>query len=253
MRNRGLHATVKYATINDIAIVVQWDPPSVNDPPKASVTWTGIKSDVNGAALPSVLSNGETAIIVRRPKIQQALAVNTNGYQDSVILTPLPPQLPPSKCGKAMGRFHFTNDNCGDNWSLQGRVIFIYFGNGNQTVVPKNNPDYDARLGTWLVGDFNGDGLDDLVHMVVGGPIPPNGGYVHVHFPIGENDFNPPTTGFVFSQFANPQHDYNASLGFWRVEDLDHDGRDDLVHDPKLPDGRIHKWYSNGDGTFTLK
>ena len=74
--------------------------------------------------------------------------------------------------------------------------------------------------------------------------------YVHVHFSKGQGEFALPTPGFNFRE--HPQHDYNANLGYWYTQYDPATGRDSLVHDPKLPDHRIHVWRSNGDGTFTI-
>jgi hypothetical protein len=128
----------------------------------------------------------------------------------------------------------------------------VNFGHGGSTVIPKNNPAYHADLGFWKEGDFNGDGLTDLIHFVV--KVPGVDPYVHVHFSKGKGEFAPPTGGFKFSEHGNPdlRQRYDANVGEWSIRYDPQTGRDSLVHDPKIPDGRINVWRSNGDGTFTL-
>ena len=76
------------------------------------------------------------------------------------------------------------------------------FGSGNETHVPKDNPNYDASLGHWATGDFDGDGRTDLVHFVT--RVPNVVGYVHVHFSRGKDSFQKETGGYVFREHANP-------------------------------------------------
>jgi hypothetical protein len=126
----------------------------------------------------------------------------------------------------------------------------VNFGKGGSTVIPKNNPAYHADYGFWLAGNFNSDQLTDFVHLVLG--VPGLDPYVHVHFSRGGGDFAVPTAGFNFRKNANNLGDYNANLGSWSIGFDPETKLNTLVHDPKLPDRRIHVWRSNGDGTFNI-
>jgi hypothetical protein len=209
----------------------------------------------------SLLQFGNQRIAVRRANPQLAASITINvasQYRaDScratipgmTTLAPPPPPVPIVQCNKK-GDYNFYGDKCGDGFQNQGPVELVSFGRGGQTVVPIGIPDYDARLGTWLAGDFNGDGITDLAHLVLNWPN--HDPYLHVHFSKGKGVFAPPTPGFNFRAVANPQHDYNANLGNWYVQYDSVNRRDMLVHDPKLPDNRRHAWRSNGDGTFAV-
>jgi hypothetical protein len=128
-----------------------------------------------------------------------------------------------------------------------GRIVFIL--PGGSIAIPQDIPTYRADVGFWAVGDFNSDGLTDLVHFVVG--VPGVDSYVHVHFSKGGGAFERPTAGFNFRKNANTIGDYDASVGYWSIGYDPQTRRNTLVHDPKLPDGRIHVC-SKADGTFIL-
>jgi hypothetical protein len=87
----------------------------------------------------------------------------------------------------------------------------------------------------WLVGDFNGDGKDDLVHLV--------GDHVNTWTSNGNGTFR-------FGTFK-PWAGYNVADGRgWRVTDLNGDGRSDLVHLTSAD--YVYTWLSNGDGTYQV-
>ncbi len=136
------------------------------------------------------------------------------------------------------------------SYGVRGRQMHVTMSNGGDIVVPANIPDYRADFGFWLSGDFNGDRIMDLLHMVTTGVGDPN--YCHVHFSDGNGGFRGPTR-FDFPCAANPQCDYNIRLGNWSAEDIDGDGSTDFKHNPQLPDNRRHCWLSLGNGDFQLQ
>lgn len=164
------------------------------------------------------------------------------------IVKPIPP-----KCALGVNGIDFDGDKCADTYRIEnGKMMVKFSKNGRYAQVPSNIPDYNAELGFWLFGDFNGDGVTDLLHMVTkdagGGRLD----YNHVHFSDGNGGFRAPTK-FSFPCAANPQCDYNTSLGNWTARDIDSDGKTDLEHNPHASDNRKHCWFSLGDGGFQLR
>jgi hypothetical protein len=92
---------------------------------------------------------------------------------------------------------------------------------------------YGLEAGSWLVGDFNGDGRDDLIHMV--GP-----DYVHPWLSRDDGTFDVTT--------SQPWPGYGIEAGSWQVGDFNGDGRDDLIH--MVGPDYVHPWLSRGDGSF---
>jgi hypothetical protein len=245
----GIHLAVKFATVSDITIIAKYVP-GFNDPRTIKVQWTRNIKQKDGSRLPDAISmGGETVVVLARPNVHQTIAVSSSVGGDSVAIEPLPIPFR-HKCFQQQGIYNFFGDGCGDNYANAGRVEIVKFGSGGSTVVPQGVPTYDAHIGFWGAGDFNGDGLTDLVHFVFG--IPKVDPYVQVHFSKGGGVFAPPTPGFTFREHANPQHDYDAYAGGWSIGYDPSTKRSTLLHDPKLPDGRIHVWRSNGDGTFAI-
>lgn len=121
----------------------------------------------------------------------------------------------------------------------------------------RGNGTFDVRLfspwasyvvpnGEWQVGDVNGDGAADLVHLVQ------NASYAHVWLSRRDGTFDV-RPGF------SPWQGYVISNGQWIVGDFDHDGRTDLAHlvpNERLvgprPAASVNVWRSNGDGTFRV-
>jgi Ca2+-binding RTX toxin-like protein len=92
----------------------------------------------------------------------------------------------------------------------------------------------------YLVGDFNGDGKIDLVHIV-------NDKYVHVWTSLGKGiyaiqDAFPNTRYGVGGEY----HDYNYLTG-----DFNGDGKTDLIH--IVNNNYLHTWISLAGGTFDIR
>jgi hypothetical protein len=99
-------------------------------------------------------------------------------------------------------------------------------------------PGYVMDTGSWLVGDFNGDGRADLIHVLPG----TNG--VDVWLSNGHGTFK--VTPFL------PWPGYLIPNGPWFVGDFNNDGYDDIVHFVES-EGRASIWLSNRDGTFRVE
>lgn len=94
---------------------------------------------------------------------------------------------------------------------------------------------YEMRSGTWLPGDFDGDGRTDLAHMV--------GGYWNVWTSNGDGSFR--LRAFF------PWQGYETRSGFWRSADVTGDGKDDLVH--LCCQDYANSWISDGHGGFMAR
>jgi hypothetical protein len=95
----GLSLVVDWATETDVALTLRWHPrmvaSSTPEPATIDVEWSG---SVGGTELPASVSEGDgVPIIVPRPVKESTLAVRSGGIGSSVILTPLPTALPPTK------------------------------------------------------------------------------------------------------------------------------------------------------------
>ncbi len=248
----GLHMAVKYATANDVTLAIKYVP-GFRDPKTQALHWTSNIIAADGKSLPQSINIGAGSVVVlKRPENQQSVVLNSSAGGESVILDPLPPPPPPHRCIKQQGIYDFYGDGCGDGYLVSGHAVVVSFGSGGTAVVPKNNPAYHADIGFWATGDFNGDGVADLVHFVVGvAGVDP---YVQVHLSQGGGDFLAPTPPFHFRDHAGPERDYNANAGSWSVGFDPATKRATLVHDPKSPGGQIHVWRWKGadEDTFTL-
>src|SRR5207245_972421 len=76
-------------------------------------------------------------------------------------------------------------------------------------------PGYGMQLGSWLTGDFNGDGRTDLLHLCCAD-------YANVWLARA-------TGGFTLSPF-HPWTGYGMQSGSWLTGDFNGDGRTDLFH-----------------------
>jgi hypothetical protein len=115
--------------------------------------------------------------------------------------------------------------------------VSVLVNNGDGTFQPQRR--FDATVGPFAlaVGDFNGDGLPDLVVVgSTGGP-----GKIAILLGRGDGTFRPPLL------FPSPLSTADPAAAV-QVADLDRDGKADLIltsdYDP------IHILLGNGDGTF---
>lgn len=90
----GLHVAVKYATADQISLILQWAPVGSESNP-VTPSYKGITRDESGNPLPSALAAGSTSIILKRPATERIFVVNVPGHSDQVVLEPLPPPPPP--------------------------------------------------------------------------------------------------------------------------------------------------------------
>ncbi|MEM7037392.1 MAG: FG-GAP-like repeat-containing protein, partial [Bacteroidota bacterium] len=97
--------------------------------------------------------------------------------------------------------------------------------------VGANNYNYQA-------GDFNGDGLADLIHFY-------NSNMVRVWLSNGDGKFT------VRGAFPNNNYNVSANGYKFHLGDFNGDGLTDLFHLVNSTVG--HTWYSKGNGTFIIK
>ncbi|WLQ13235.1 FG-GAP-like repeat-containing protein [Hahella aquimaris] len=129
---------------------------------------------------------------------------------------------------------HFVNNDYIHVWTSNG--------DGTFNIRPKFSPwsgyGVSANAYNFKVGDFNGDGRTDLIHLV-------NNAYLHVWISNGDGTFSV-KTGFPNSGYGLEANDYNFKVG-----DFNGDGRSDLIH--FVNRDYTHTWLSNGDGTFNIQ
>jgi hypothetical protein len=95
---------------------------------------------------------------------------------------------------------------------------------------------YGGSAGSWLSGDFNGDGKTDLIQMT-------GSDYVNLWTSNGDGSFD--------IKAFSPGTGYGTSIGKWEVSDANGDGKADLTH--IVGGDYINTWISKGDGTFQIK
>ncbi len=102
---------------------------------------------------------------------------------------------------------------------------------------PNNGYNVAANGYKFLSGDFNGDGKDDLIHLV-------SPDYAHVWLSRGDGTYS------IRPRF--PDNDYDLSANNYNIQtgDFDGDGRTDLIH--LVSPSEVRVFLSNGDGTFRI-
>jgi hypothetical protein len=98
-------------------------------------------------------------------------------------------------------------------------------------------PSYSMSAGPLMVGDFNGDGKLDVIH------VGDNPHRVHVWLSQGNGKFD-------VKEFS-PWPGYPGS-GVMLIGDFDGDGKSDVLH-AVAGANYAHVWSSNGDGTFAVR
>jgi FG-GAP-like repeat len=131
-------------------------------------------------------------------------------------------------------------------------TIPMAFSNGDGTFVVKNTHNtnsaffaavaFQAGANKVVVGDFDGDGVDDLA--ATGGP---GWGTLPVAFSNGDGTFRTTNASTTFQEFTSPV-EVQVFAG-----DFDGDGRSDILELGIAPGATsIAIAYSNGDGTFRV-
>ena len=122
------------------------------------------------------------------------------------------------------------------------KKIHNMIGNHSGFIITLNNAEYDfsANNYNYRIGDFNGDGLEDIIHFV-------SARHIRILFSTGDEE-NPFDIKDEFSPWENYGIDINNY--HYLIGDFDGDGKADLVH--FIDDYYFNIWLSNGDGTFTI-
>ncbi len=88
IREYGLHLAPITATESDVSLKIRWNPRGTQEKGTVHVTWSGRGIPLKD--LPTVVTQGETIVIVPRPQVESQLVIHLPGYDDVVTLTPLP-------------------------------------------------------------------------------------------------------------------------------------------------------------------
>jgi len=150
-------------------------------------------------------------------------------------------------CVNGVGQPDFDDDGCIDKYEFSQPNTVKVILNGKISISSTPSLEYEFQnSGQILEGDFNGDKLTDLAHVVTKNVDDP--WYVHIHFSDPDNPGSfkkPPRYDFRNKRTPN----YDATTGVWNANDFDGDGLTDLVHDSKRGNG-LRYWKSIGNGEF---
>ena len=131
---------------------------------------------------------------------------------------------------------HFVHNSSVNVWFSNGDGTFNVVGG----FIPWAGYNLSANYYNYKLGDFDGDGLTDMIHFYA-----PN--YAHVWLSKGDGTFDvksrfPSTDGYGVGE---PNQTYKYQLA-----DFNGDGKTDLIHfaNPSY----IHVWFSKGDGSFAV-
>jgi hypothetical protein len=120
-------------------------------------------------------------------------------------------------------------------------ILWNRLADGTYQVTGFNtSSDWDLQNGTWMVGDVNGDGRTDLIHITE------NPGQIITWLSNGDGTF-----GFASYVSSGDQKLLGDSTVTWFVGDFNGDGRADLAH-VTTNSGQVITWLSNGDGSFNV-
>jgi C1A family cysteine protease len=133
--------------------------------------------------------------------------------------------------------FHIVNNDYSNTWLSRGDGTFDIKNRfpAQNGYAMQNTANYH-----FIVGDFNGDGKSDLIHIV-------NNDYSHVWISRGDGTFE------VKNRFpAQNTYALNNTAGYrFLAGDFNGDGKTDLMH--IVNNDYSHVWLSRGDGTFDIK
>lgn len=93
---------------------------------------------------------------------------------------------------------------------------------------------YATGEGYWIMGDANGDGMSDPLHIC--------NGFINTWMSNGDGTYS--------IKYFMPWHGYNTGMGKWGIGDVNADGKTDLIH---VSGDFANTWISQGDGTYIIK
>jgi hypothetical protein len=159
-RSPGIYLTVVHATETDVSINVRWLPMGGLD--TVHLLWSGELAN-HANHLPSSIRTGSQTIVVKRPSVEQQLAVNAvdnrqvSFASDSIVLTSLPvkPSAPPPAA-------------TGFNLSVNDRLQFMRRGQGVSWTTPSLQAgSYNAQFRARLHPDIGGAQYKAACHIQI--------------------------------------------------------------------------------------
>ncbi|MEL6131978.1 MAG: VCBS repeat-containing protein, partial [Bacteroidota bacterium] len=209
--------------------------------------------DFNGDGLTDIINFSGDDIFVML-KTRTTLHSSANAFTVRKTTPNYPPGDKPSEDADRVIIADFNGDGWDDIWHTPERHrLYVMLSKGDGTFAPPithnyNNydfkqPDKDYASYQFIPGDYNGDGLTDLVHIS-------DDQYLKIFTSTGNGYFN--ISGQVTS---NVDRDLLKANSQWRAGDFNGDGLTDLIHITN--DRGVHFWYaepkSNGDAGFNVR